>query len=157
MLARGLAATLLLVSPATCIRSARPLPRTVGRAAIRTPPPAPLQDAVAAPEGWLRPVPVAAAVLGAALVCAPSAAHAAVLGGSFGDGAFLQWAFEVFAFAHSGDTPPLVHSLSWGPAEEFALRDLSATCGVPAGSRFIYEHRVEAELLKMGLRGWTTV
>ena len=52
-----------------------------------------IEAAPAAPQleqRWLRPVPVAATVLGALLVCSPSAAHAAALGAGLGDGSFLQ-------------------------------------------------------------------
>lgn len=47
-------------------------------------------------QRWLRPVPLAATVLGAMLVCSPSAAHAAALSAGLGDGSFLQSSSLIF-------------------------------------------------------------
>eukprot|EP00929_Paragymnodinium_shiwhaense_P113604 TRINITY_DN81887_c0_g1_i1.p1 TRINITY_DN81887_c0_g1~~TRINITY_DN81887_c0_g1_i1.p1 ORF type:complete len:738 (-),score=57.63 TRINITY_DN81887_c0_g1_i1:6-2219(-) len=60
-----------------------------------------------------------------------------------GDGSFLQWAAEVSLEKN----PPLVHSVSWGPAEDFAT-----TAGIPGDA---YVRRVNVELAKMGVRGLT--
>eukprot|EP00941_MAST-03F_sp_MAST-3F-sp1_P000604 g604.t1 len=58
-----------------------------------------------------------------------------------GDGSFLEWAAQI----QEMQTPPLVHSVSWGPTENFA-----SIVGI---SSKVYVHRVNIELLKMGLRG----
>jgi len=60
-----------------------------------------------------------------------------------GDGSFLQWAAEIA----NTTKPPLVHSISWGPAEDFAT-----TAGIPGD---LYMTRVNTELMKMGVRGLT--
>ena len=60
--------------------------------------------------------------------------------------------------SHTGPVVvPLVHSVSWGPAEEYSLSDVGAACTIPSGSSFVYERRVDLELIKFGLKGWTTV